>query len=858
MDLTQNIRNMSVIAHVDHGKSTLTDSLVSKAGIIASAKAGETRFTDTRADEQERCITIKSTGISMYFEYDLPTERALDAEDAKEDAAAAGEEAKEEEVVEDPESKIEINEKSFLINLIDSPGHVDFSSEVTAALRVTDGALVVVDCIEGVCVQTETVLRQAISERIKPVLMLNKLDRAVLELQLPPEEAYRSFQKSIENVNVIIATYNDEALGDITLEPVTGKVAFGSGLHQWGFTLKKFAKTYAKKFKSTRAKMMKRLWGDSFFKKGENKWTNKSDNGKHKRGYVAFILDPIYQLFDAIMNEKADKVVKMLKVIGVTLKGDEKDLVGKPLLKRVMQKWLPAGDAVLEMIVMHLPSPRDAQKYRTDSLYEGPEDDECAVAMRNCDASGPLMMYVSKMVPTNDKGRFYAFGRVFSGTIATGQKVRIMGPNYVPGKKTDLWVKNIQRTIIMMGRNVEQVADIPAGNTCGLVGVDSYLLKTGTISTSDIAHNIRQMKYSVSPVVRVAVECKNSADLPKLVEGLKRLSKSDPLVQISQEESGENIIAGAGELHLEICLKDLQDDFMGGAPIRISDPVVSYRETVGGSSSSTCLSKSPNKHNRLYMEAEAMPVDLQVEIEEGKVVPAPKDAKEQARYLAEKYDFDPTDVGPKKLWGFAPDGNGPNFLIDATRAVQYLNEIKESVNSGFQWAMRAGPMCDEVVRGVVFKLLDVTLHADAIHRGMGQILPTARRVMFASMYTAEPTLMEPMYIADIAVPVDSAGGVYSTLSMRRGEIVEEIPKAGTPMTAIRAYLPVNQSFGFTKELRSNTGGKAFPQCSFDHWATMNGDPFSEGNRVYEIIRETRKRKGMEEAMPPLDRYLDKL
>lgn len=253
-----------------------------------------------------------------------------------------------------------------------------------------------------------------------------------------------------------------------------------------------------------------------------------------------------------------------------------------------------------------------------------------------------------------------------------------------------------------------------------------------------------------------------------------------------------------------------------------------------------------------------MPLDLQIEIEDGKVIPAPKDAKEQARYLADKYDFDPVEVGPKKLWGFAPDGNGPNFLIDATRAVQYLNEIKESVNSGFQWATRNGPLCDEQIRGVVFKVLDVTLHADAIHRGMGQILPTARRVMFASMYTASPTLMEPMYIADIAVPVDAAGGVYSTLSMRRGEIVEEIPKPGTPMTAIRAYLPVNQSFGFTKELRSNTGGKAFPQCSFDHWSTMSGDPFSTGGRVSEVVAETRKRKGLEEALPPLDRYLDKL
>jgi len=874
MDLTDNIRNMSVIAHVDHGKSTLTDSLVQKAGIIASNKAGDARFTDTRADEQERGITIKSTGISMYFEFDIKMERAADAADAAEEAkeaadeesgAAAGAPAEEtaaaaatEEEAAPAEETVTITDKSFLINLIDSPGHVDFSSEVTAALRVTDGALVVVDCIEGVCVQTETVLRQAIQERIKPVLVLNKVDRCVLELQLPPEEAYQSFQKSIENVNVIVATYHDEALGDLTLSPFAGKVAFGSGLHQWAFTIKRFARTYASKFKTTRGKMIKRLWGDSYFKKDGGKWTNKPDGGKNKRGFCAFIMDPIMQLFDAIMTEKDEKVVKMLKTLGVVLKGEERDLKGKPLLKRVMQKWLPAGDAILEMIVMHLPSPKEAQKYRTPMLYEGPDDDECAIAMKNCDPAGPLMMYVSKMVPTSEKGRFYAFGRVFSGTIAGGQKVRIMGPNYAPGKKTELWVKNVQRTIIMMGRTVEHVPDIPAGNTCGLVGVDAYLIKTGTLTTSEVAHNIRQMKYSVSPVVRVAVEVKNAADLPKLVEGLKRLAKSDPLVQITQEESGENIIAGAGELHLEICLKDLQDDFMGGAEIRISDPVVSYRETVSEKSSETALSKSANKHNRLFAEVEPMNADLQQEIEDGKVRADPKDAKEQARYLADKYGFDPADVGPKKLWAFGPDGNGPNWLMDATRAVAYLNEIKESVNSGFQWGVRAGPLCDEQCRGVIMKLLDVTLHADAIHRGMGQILPTARNVLFAGMYLARPTLMEPMYIADITVPVDSTGGVYSTLSLRRGEIVEEIPKPGTPMTEIRAYLPVNMSFGFTKELRANTGGKAFPQCSFDHWASMNGDPLTSGNRVYDIVIETRKRKGLSAELPPLDRYLDKL
>jgi elongation factor 2 len=757
------------------------------------------------------------------------------------------------------ESGIKISERSFLINLIDSPGHVDFSSEVTAALRVTDGALVVVDCIEGVCVQTETVLRQAIGERIRPVLMLNKLDRCISELMLPPEEAYKGFVKSIENVNVIISTYHDAALGDIQLDPTKGKVAFGSGLHQWGFTLKKFAKAYAAKFTTTRFKMMRRLWGDMFYnKKGEWKKGDYATDKEFKRGFVGMILDPIYQLFDAIGTDKKEKYEKMLTSLGIVLKSDEKDLIGKQLLRKVMQKWLPAGDAVLEMIVLHLPSPRDAQKYRTDMLYEGPETDLAAIAMRNCDAHGPLMMFVSKMVPTPDPGRFYAFGRVFSGKVATGAKVRIMGPNYVPGKTTDLWVKNIQRTVIMMGSKAEAVNDIPAGNTCALVGVDQYLVKTGTITDFEDAHNIRTLKFSVSPVVRVAVEVKNSADLPKLVEGLKRLAKSDPLVLIlSNEETGENIVAGAGELHLEICLKDLQDDFMKGAPIKISDPVVSYRETVREKSNQVCLAKSPNKHNRLFGECDAMSEELQAEIEEGKIISQPKDAKEQAKYIADHHGYDQDDVMPKKLWAFGPDGTGPNWCMDGTRAVQYLSEIKDSVCNGFQICTKGGPLCEEQCRGVIVRLLDITLHADSIHRGMGQILPCARKMIFAGMYTASPTIMEPMYLAEITVPISDIGGVYSCLALRRGEIVEEIPRAGTPMTNVRAYLPVNESFGFTTALRAATGGKAFPQCSFHHWSQMNGDPFTAGNKVNEICTGVRTRKGLKE-FPPLDEYLDKM
>merc|ERR1712137_1172276 len=268
--------------------------------------------------------------------------------------------------------------------------------------------------------------------------------------------------------------------------------------------------------------------------------------------------------------------------------------------------WLPAAETLLQMIVNHLPSPKIAQAYRAENLYAGPIDGAAGVAIANCDANGPLMMYISKMVPTSEKGRFYAFGRVFSGVCTTGATVRIQGPDFVHGKKTDLYVKKIQRTILMMGRYVEQMPDCPCGNIIGLVGIDAYLLKAGTITTFEEAHNFVTMKYSVSPVVRVAVDVKNASDLPKLMEGLTRLAKSDPLVLCFTAPTGEHIVAGCGELHLEICLKDLSEDFMKGAPLVISEPVVTFCETVEATTDIDVISKSPNKHNRIYLRAEPL------------------------------------------------------------------------------------------------------------------------------------------------------------------------------------------------------------------------------------------------------------
>jgi elongation factor 2 len=826
----------------------LTDSLIGAAGIIAQAKAGDARFMDTRKDEQDRTITIKSTSVSLYFEME---DKYLEGVSKKIAAArvAAGEQL----------AWGKPDHSQFLINLIDSPGHVDFSSEVTAALRVTDGALVVVDCIEGVCVQTETVLRQAISERIKPVLFVNKLDRVFLELHMDEEEAYQNFARAIESVNVIISTYKDEKLGDVQVFPEAGTVGLGSGLHGWGFSVTKFAEMYAKKFGIAQSKMQQKLWGNNYFNAKAKKWTTKGVDAKGRkleRAFCSFVLKPIKTLFDAIMNEKVEIYTKMLKKLNVEIPKDAKDLRAKPLLKRVMQTWLPAAETLLQMIVNHLPSPRVAQAYRAENLYSGPMDDEAGVGITKCDPDAPLMMYVSKMVPTSEKGRFYAFGRVFSGKITTGHTVRIQGPDFVHGKKTDLYVKKVQRVILMMGRYVEQMADCPCGNIVGLVGIDAYLLKAGTITTFEQAHNFVTMKYSVSPVVRVAVDVMNASDLPKLMEGLKRLSKSDPLVLCFTGPTGEHIVAGAGELHLEICLKDLKEDFMKGAAIKISEPVVSFCETNDAETDMDIISKSPNKHNRIYMRCLPLSQKFVDGVDDG-TINQDEEMKKRARLLADEYDWDVGDA--RKIWTFGcpPDGKA-NVLVDCTKAVQYLNEIKDSMVGAFIQATAAGILCEEAIRGVRFDLKDITMHADAIHRGAGQIMPPCKRAMYACQIRSEPRLLEPLFLADIVVPRSALAGVYSTLNQRRGIVDGLDERPGTPLCKVKAFLPVLESFGFTGMLRANTGGQAFPQLIFSHWAQLNGNPFDEGSQAHGICLEVRKRKGLKDGMPVFGDYYDKL
>merc|ERR1712226_1697421 len=313
-----------------------------------------------------------------------------------------------------------------------------------------------------------------------------------------------------------------------------------------------------------------------------------------------------------------------------------------------------------------------------------------------------------------------------------------------------------------------------------------------------------------------------------------KLSKSDPLVQCITEDSGEHVIAGCGELHVEICLKDLEEDY-AKCTIQKGDPVVTYKETVTEESSQMCLSKSPNKHNRLYCKAEP---------------------KQRAKELNEKYEWDKTDA--QKIWCFGPDTNGANVFVDVAKGVQFLNEIKDSVEAAFQWATKEGAMCDENMRGCRFNIHDVTLHADAIHRGGGQIIPTARRCLYACELTAKPALQEPIFLVEIQTPDDCVGAIYQTMTQRRGMVNSEEPVAGTPLVNMKCYLPVGESFGFTQALRAATAGRAFPQCVFDHWEQLNGNPLEEGTSARKIVDKIRKRKGLKEGIPALDNFVDKL
>ena len=798
---------------------------------------------------------------------------------------------------------------------------------MTAALRVTDGALVVVDCVEGVCVQTETVLRQALGELVRvgacaaarktatgdfagcvreplrarrpppsrcrrppvrwpwrsakplcspvlpsppssrpnsPVITINKLDRAFLELQLPSEDMYVAFTKHVENVNVLVATYNDEALGDVQVDPTKGTVAFSAGLHGWAFTLTKFARMYAKKFGVDVEKMMGRLWGDNYFNAKEKKWIKQrwARPAGLERAFCMFCLTPIAKIFKNCMDEKYDAVTKMLGAVGVTLTKEDLELRQKPLLKRCMQKWLPAHDALLEMFVQHLPSPRKAQKYRVSTLYTGPSDDQWARASE-VRPRGPAHDVHLEADPDARQGPLLRLRPRLLGHRQDGPEGQDHGPQLRAGQEGGP---------VRQERAAHHPHDGPQdrGRRVRHRGQHVRARRHRPVHCQG-GHHRRRRRDRVAPdrhdeVLGVARRARRRlAQEPERPAQARR----GPQAPLQVGPARAVLDGGVGRAHhrrlRRAAHRDLPQGLAGGLHEQRADrhlrprrlvPRDGHRGVVAHRHVQVAEQAQPHLRQgqaaRLRQNDEQTP--LAEDIENGKVT-AEMDAKARTRVLVDKYGWDKATT--QKIWCFGPDGTGPNIVVDVTVAVQYLNEIKDSVVAGWQWVCKEGPLCDETLRDVRIDIHDVVLHADAIHRGGGQIIPTARRVFLAAILTASPRLQEPVFLVEIQCPENAMGGVYSSLNRKRGTVVEETNRPGTPLYNVKAYLPVAESFGFTGFLRQNTGGQAFPQMVFHHWDTMMADPFKD-DKVIEIITAARKRKGLKETMPPLSEYEDKL
>jgi elongation factor 2 len=634
-----------------------------------------------------------------------------------------------------------------LINLIDTPGHVDFGGDVTRAMRAVDGAVVVVDAVEGTMPQTETVLRQALKENVKPILFINKVDRLVNELKLDPQAMMGKFVNLINHVNKLIKGMSEKKFNEGWKVKVDdGSVAFGSALYNWALSVPQMEKT---------------------------KITFKD-------------------VFEYCANNK------------------QKDLADRS----------PLHEIVLNMVITHLPNPLQAQKQRVPVIWHGDKNSDEGKAMLSCDQHGPVQFMVTDISIDPHAGEV-ATGRLFSGSLERGQELAISG---MPNKN------RIQQVGIFMGAERIEVERIPAGNIAAVTGLRDAIVGSTVSSLKGVAP-FESIKHASEPVVTVAVEAKNMRDLPKLVEVLRQVSKEDPTLRVTiNEETGEHLISGMGELHLEIIAHKIERD--KNVQITTSEPIVVYRETVQGRAGPV-EGKSPNRHNRFYFEVEALPHDVTALLKEGAInMNAPETErrailmeagleKDEARNVADVFES--------------------NLLLDLTKGIQYLRETMELIIEGFGEAMKTGPLTREPCEGIKVKLVDVTLHEDAVHRGPAQVIPAVRQAIFAAILMAKDVVLEPMQKVFISVPQSLMGSATQQIQGRRGQILD-IDSEGDTVVVV-GKTPVAEMFGFAGDLRSATEGRAI-------WSTeFLGFEVLPQSLQPEIVKEIRQRKGLKAELP---------
>ncbi len=709
------IRNIGIVAHIDHGKTTLSDNLLAGAGMISSELAGDQLYLDFDEQEQARGITIDAANVSMVHKY---------------------------------------KEDQYLINLIDTPGHVDFGGDVTRAMRAVDGAVVVVCAVEGIMPQTETVLRQALKENVRPVLFINKVDRLINELKLDPQELQQRFIKVIANANKLISNMAPKELKkEWQVKVEDGSVAFGSAYHNWAINMDIMQKT-----------------GINF-----------------------------KDILDYCNNE------------------NQKELAQK----------VPLSDVLLGMVVEHLPSPNKSQPYRVPSIWSGDIESEEGQGMLKTDPDGPLAVMVTDVSIDKHAGEI-ATGRVYGGTLEKGSEIFMVGSH---GKA------RTQQVGVYFGPERVNTDRVPAGNIVAITGARNAVAGETICDMDRKIDAFEGLEHISEPVVTVAVEAKNTKDLPKLIEVLRQVGKEDPTVKMQiNEETGEHLVAGMGELHLEIIAYRINEK---GVEIETSEPIVVYRETIAGTAGPV-EGKSPNKHNRFYIEIEPLDEAVYQAIVDGEI----KEGRVKGKELIPKFqEYGLPKEQARKVW----DVYDKSIFVNMTRGIQYLDEIKELLLEGFESAMDDGPIAKERVMGIKIKLMDAKIHEDAVHRGPAQVLPAIRKAVYGAIMMAEPALLEPIQKVFINTPQDYMGSATREIQNRRGQILD-MGQEGD-MSTVESKVPVAEMFGFAGDIRSATEGRCL-------WSTENAG-FERLPRELQntIIREIRQRKGLSDQPYGPEHYL---
>lgn len=850
-------RNISIIAHVDHGKTTLSDCLLAAAGQLSSVRSGDACALD-QGLEAERGITIYSSAVTLQY----PS-------------------------------------RDLTLNLIDCPGHAEFNSEVTAALRTSDGALLLVDAKEGMMPQSEAVLRQALSDGVRIVLVLNKIDK-LLPDRLPREgvqqkpiseeslcSIYAQLQAVIDQVNSTIAAHNHASECVATMPYVAledGTAVFGSGRLGWMASLDSFARLYAAKAVASAADSE---CAKSVFESARNRAYKAMTGAQREKRVAQLVLAPIAELHALAgdrLGVELDKKLQKISCGNARLsKGVLESNDAKTLRKEAFRQLLPAADMLLTTITTKLPSPSESQRSRATLLSPLPsapnaehQVSERAIASANaiggCDPSAPLLLYVSKMMPLPGTKAHAAVCRLFSGTVRPGMEVFVLSCN---GSSSQRAVKARVTRVLRLeaGGPPVAVSYMRAGTVCGLVGLEKAIGRGGTVTdTPSKVAPLAAMKFSVSLVERNALVTPAGASTRKLAEAIPALMRGDPLVHCAHEkDTGELVISGAGELHLEACIHRLRE-LMGseGSSLSVAPASVAHRETVTSATPCTdarpgMLGKSANKHNRFWFVASAISPGLQNEIMTPVFMNAP--SAERTRLLVDKHGWDAKHA--RRVLAFGPDGHGPNILVDATVGVQGMDGVAEHVISAFEQLCAEGPVCGERLHGVRIDVTDAKIHSEAAQRRAPQVVPAARRGMSGAILAASPALLEPMHSVQLNAPLSKIMEVYNELELRRAdELCHEQDEHGSSqysrdtMCTLRGFVPLSESSGLTEKLRGRLHGKASGlTLSFSHWRVLDGSvwvPPCTGVTTASVVMSIRERKKMIGPPPTADSVADKL